>query len=108
MAAVVVVSAWLVTVAGCGSGSGPPSAADRAFLSEVDGSAPGITALRSSRQLTGLGHAVCDGFKSGASYEELADRLALLPGSSALPAGDLGVVIMAAADNYCPQYRNRV
>ena len=94
---------------GCGGGGGgAPTAADSAFLSEVHDAAPSINGVRSDVQLERLGHAVCDGFAAGASYRELADRLALQAGSGSLPSVDLGAVIMAAADNYCPQYRSRV
>lgn len=98
-----------LVMAGCGSGSSPASrAADSAYLSEVHDSAPQIGSFRSDTQLIRLGHAACDGFASGASYVELADRLALVEGSKPLPSEDLGAVITAAADNYCPKFRARV
>lgn len=98
-----------VVAAGCGSGSSAATrAADSAYLSEVHDSAPEIGSYRSDTQLVRLGHAACDGFASGASYVELADRLALVEGSKRLPSQDLGAVITAAADNYCPKYRSRV
>ena len=101
--------AAVLLAAGCGGGgSGASSAADSGFLAEVHDSAPSINGVRSDVQLERLGHAVCDGFAAGASYQELADRLALQAGSGSLPSVDLGAVIMAAADNYCPQYRSRV
>lgn len=102
------VVAVIATVAsGCGSGSSAAtSQADTAYLSEVQDAAPDIATLRSDTQLIRLGHAVCDGFAAGASYVELADRLALLQGSSVLPSQDLGAVITAAVDNYCPKYRD--
>lgn len=94
--------------AGCHSGSGAQSAADQGYLSEVHGSDPNINSVRSDTQLIRLGHAVCDDFRAKASYEEVADRLSITTGSSQLPAADLGAVITAAADNYCPQYRSLV
>lgn len=98
-----------VTVTACGSGSSAASrAADQAYLAEVHDSAPDIGTERNDTQLVRLGHAACDGFSAGASYVQLADRLALLEGSHPLPSQDLGAVITAAADNYCPQYRVRV
>jgi hypothetical protein len=91
-------------VVGCGSG-GAPSGADQAFLQEVHGAAADIGQYRSDSQLERLGHAVCDDFRAGASYEEVADRLTIESGSGTLPSADLGAVITAAADQYCPKYR---
>jgi hypothetical protein len=88
--------------------SSGPNPADAAYLSEVQDAEPAITSLRSDTQLIRLGHAVCDDFSAGVSYEEVADRLSLLSGSDTLPSEDLGAVITAAADNYCPQFRSRV
>jgi hypothetical protein len=70
--------------------------------------APDVAAYRTDVQLTRLGHAACDGFRAGASFQQLADRLVLLEGSNPLPSGDLGAVIDAAVANYCPQFRGRV
>lgn len=100
-----VVGAVLAT--GCSSGV-PNSAADRSFLGEVHVGAPEINTYRSDVALVRLGHAACDAFRSGASYEGLADRMALLEGSNPLPSQDLGVVISSAVDSYCPQFRSRV
>jgi hypothetical protein len=82
--------------------------ADRDFLSSVHNAAPDIGAYRTDVQLTRLGHAACDGFRSGASFQQLADRLVLLEGNHPLPSADLGAVIDAAVTAYCPQYRSRV
>jgi hypothetical protein len=93
-------------LAGCGSGSGAPSSAtDQAYLSEVLSAVPTINSVRSNTQLIRLGHVVCDDFRAKASYQQVADRLSIEAGSSSLPPPDLGAVITAAADNYCPQYR---
>lgn len=101
--------AAVLVPAGCHSASGAAaSAADSSFLSEVHDSAPDIATVRSDTQLVRLGHAACDGFGAGASYVELADRLALQEGSHPMPSQDLGAVITAAVDNYCPKYRSRV
>jgi hypothetical protein len=98
-----------LAVAGCGGGGGSAtSAADQSFLSEVHLAAPDVGTYRSDVQLTRLGRAACDGFRSGASYEQLADRLVLLEGSNPIPTADLGAVINAAVDVYCPQYRSRI
>ena len=93
--------------AGCSSGV-PNGAADKAFLGAVHVEAPDIGTYRSDVALVRLGHAACDGFRSGASYEELADRMSLEEGRHPLPSQDLGVVISAAANNYCPQFISRV
>lgn len=94
--------------AGCGSGGGGLSAADQAFLSDVQANAPGIEQYRSPTELIRLGHVVCNDFSARASYEQVADRLSIESGSNALPTADLGAVIIAAADDYCPQYRGLV
>lgn len=101
-----VVVVWLG--AACNSSPGTSSPADQAYLSEVHGSAPDINATRSDTQLVRLGHAVCDDFRAKASYQEVADRLSIMAGSDRLSSQDLGAVITAAADNYCPQYRSLV
>jgi len=96
-----------VAAAGCSSGV-PNGAADKAFLGTVHVEAPDIGTYRSDVALVRLGHAACDGFRSGASYEELADRMSLEEGRHPLPSQDLGVVISAAAASYCPQFVSRV
>jgi Protein of unknown function (DUF732) len=94
---------------GCGTGSSSGNqAADQSFLSEVLNAAPNINSVRSNTQLIRLGHAVCDDFRAKASYEQVADRLSIEAGSDTLPPEDLGAVITAAADNYCPQFRDLV
>ncbi len=101
-------AAGILLLSGCGSGSPASTAQDNAYLAELHDAAPDIAALRSDTQLVRLGHAACDGFAAGASYAQLADRMALLEGSHPLPSQDLGAVITSAADNYCPKYRGRV
>jgi hypothetical protein len=99
----------MLALAGCGGGSSAATgAANQSFLSEVHVAAPDIGSHRSDVQLERLGRAACDGFHSGASYEELADRLPLLEGSEPLPSADLGAVIDAAVDAYCPQYHSLI
>lgn len=94
--------------AGCHSGAAAVNPSDEGYLSEVHGADPNVNSVRSDTQLVRLGHAVCDDFRAKASYEEVADRLSITTGSNRLPAADLGAVITAAADNYCPQYRSLV
>ena len=92
-------------VAGCGSHSGgPPSAADSEFIDAVHQNAPDIGSFRSDTELVRLGHATCDDFRSGASYQEIADRLRVQEGSHPLPAQDLGAVITSAVQAYCPRF----
>ena len=92
----------------CHSSTGAAGPVDQAYLAEVHAAAPDINAVRSDTQLVRLGHAVCDDFRARASYQEVADRLSITAGSDRLPSSDLGAVITAAADNYCPQYRSLV
>jgi hypothetical protein len=93
----------------CGGGGGAKaSQKDQLFLSDVHISAPDIASFRTNVQLTRLGQSVCDDFGSGASYEELADRLALSEGSKPLPSEDLGAVIDAAVQAYCPQFNSQI
>jgi hypothetical protein len=99
---------FIVVVAGCHSGSAAPSATDQAYLAELHSDSPDIGSVRSETQLIRLGHVVCDDFRAKASYEQVADRLSIEAGSDALPSADLGAVITAAADNYCPQFRSLV
>ena len=93
---------------GCGTAAPGRSAADAAFLSAVHTSAPDIASYRSDAKLIRLGHAACDGFRSGVSYTTLADRMALLEGRPTLPSDDLGTVITSAVQAYCPQYSAKV
>jgi hypothetical protein len=96
-----------VTVAGCGGGSATTGAAS-GFLSALHSAAPDINNYRTDTQLVRLGHAACDGFGSGVSYEQLADRLALEEGDNPMPSEDLGAVITSAVDGLCPQFHGRV
>jgi hypothetical protein len=104
------VAALLVlTLGSCGSTNSKASAqATQDFLSSVHVAAPDVGAYRTDVQLTRLGHAACDGFRSGVSYQQLADRLVLLEGSNPLPSADLGTVITSAVTAFCPQFRSRV
>ena len=96
-------------LASCGSGSSAESdQANQTFLSAVHLADPNVTAYRTDVQLIRLGHAACDGFKSGVSFQQLADRLVLLEGSNPLPSADLGAVIDAAVSAYCPEFHDRV
>jgi hypothetical protein len=92
----------------CSGATGGNSAADQAFVAAVHLGAPDISSFRSNTQLIRLGHATCDAFKSGASYQQIADRMGLLEGRNPLPSQDLGVVVSSAVDSYCPQFRSQV
>jgi hypothetical protein len=106
------VMAAVLGVAGSGCGGGAHSAAQRqaegVFVSQVHAAAPDVGGYRSDAQLVRLGHAACDGFRSGVSYQQLADRLELTEGPNPLPAEDLGAVISAAVNELCPQYRSQL
>jgi hypothetical protein len=102
----------LVTLAGCGGGtSAAGQAADQAFVNAVHSQASDISRYRNDTQLIRLGRAVCDGFASGVSYQQLADRMVVTESSGSLPAvpaEDLGTVITAAVQIFCPKYQNLV
>jgi hypothetical protein len=105
----IVVLAGLAYLTGCSSrGAVSPTPADTAYLSEVHDDQPQIGTYRTDVELVRLGHAACDDFAAGANYPQVADRLATEQVSHSLPSASLGTVIMAAADNYCPQFKNRV
>jgi hypothetical protein len=99
----------LVALSACGAGSSPATQrAEQNFLGSVHAQAPDIGTYRSDVQLVRLAHAACDGFKGGASYEQLADRLVLDEGPKPLPTEDLGTVISSAVSTLCPQFESRV
>lgn len=101
--------ALALALGGCGATSSAASRqADAEFLASVHNSAPDIGAYRSDTSLVRLGHAACDGFRGGVSYQQLADRLVLTQGSPGLPSADLGAVITAAVTSFCPQYQKLV
>lgn len=106
----IVLPAALIGQSGCGGSapSGRTAAQQQAFLLAVHGAAPDISAYRSDIELTRLGRAVCDDLRSGASYQQVADRLGSTSGANSLPTADLGAVITSATTTYCPQYANRV
>ncbi|MCU4185670.1 DUF732 domain-containing protein [Acidiferrimicrobium sp. IK] len=98
-----------VVALGCGSStSAAATQQDSAFLAAVHGNAPDIGSYRSDVSLIRLGHAACDGFRSGVSYQQLADRLVLIQGSHPVPTADLGAVITAAVASFCPQYESLI
>ena len=97
-----------LTLGACGSGasSAATSQDQSAYLAAVAVAAPDISTYRNATQLIRMGNAACDGFASGAGYEEVADRLALEQGSDPLPTADLGAVISTAATTLCSKYRS--
>lgn len=102
-------SGLALSLASCGSGNSQASTqANQDFLSSVHVAAPDVGAYRTDVQLARLGHAACDGFRSGASFQQLADRLVLLEGNNPLPSADLGAVINSAVTAFCPQFHSRV
>jgi hypothetical protein len=102
------VMAVAVVATACGSGSSTASAADQSYLQSLHLAQPDIGSYRTDVQLARLGHAVCDDFAGGTSYQQLADRLLTLEGSRPMPSEDLGAVIDSAVNTLCPQYRSRV
>jgi len=97
-----------IAASSCGGGGGSASAADNQFLLSVHAAAPDIGSYRTDTALVRIGHAACDGFSSHASYEQLADQLALREGSDPLPSEDLGAVITSAVQTFCPQFEDQV
>jgi hypothetical protein len=95
---------FLLLAACSGQSSSSGTDANQTFLSEVHDQAPDVSEYRTDVQLVRLGHAACEGFSSGASYVQLADRLALQEGSDLLPPADLGAVISSAVREFCPRY----
>ena len=106
MAVVVVVCSLAGVLAGCGGHPTASPKATQAFLNSVYSNAPDISSYRSSRQLVSLGQVVCDDLESGASVQEVGDRVPLIEGNVSLPPGDLGVVISAAVSELCPKFRS--
>ena len=94
-------------LAACG-GASANSPADQSFVAAVHLGAPDITSFRTDQQVIRIGHAACDAFRAGASYQEIADRMGQLEGRNPLPSQDLGVVVTSAVNAYCPQYRSQV
>ncbi len=106
MGVVMVVCALAGALTGCGGHPTANPKATQAFLNSVYSNAPDISSYRSSRQLVSLGQVVCDDLESGASVQEVGDRVPLIEGSVSLPPGDLGVVISAAVSKLCPKFRS--
>ncbi len=101
-----VLTALASVLGACGVTASPAAAAaDANFLASVHDNAPDIGSYRSDVALVRLGHAACDDFRGGVSYQQLADRLVLAQGSNGVPAADLGAVITAAVSAFCPQYQ---
>lgn len=95
----------MASLSGCGGGAPLNPAMAKNFLASVYTQAPDIGSYRTSTQLLSLGQTVCGDLRAGASVQQLADRLPLTEGSVALPPSDLGLVISAAVQDLCPQYK---
>lgn len=95
-----------VTVAGCASHATTSPKADQAFIDSVYSQAPDIGNYRTGPQLLSLGQAICADLDSGATVEQVGDRVPLLEGSVLLPPDDLGVVISAAVNELCPKFHD--
>jgi hypothetical protein len=106
LAVVVAGGSLASSLTGCGGHSTINPKADQAFLNSVYSNAPDISSYRSGQQLVSLGQVVCNDLESGASVQEVGDRVPLIEGNVLLPASDLGVVISAAVTELCPQFRS--
>lgn len=106
VAVVVLGGALSGPLAGCGGHPAANPKADQAFLNSVYSNAPDISSYRNGKQLVSLGQVICGDFESGASMLEVSDRVPLIEGNVLLPPGDLGVVISAAVDELCPQFKS--
>jgi Protein of unknown function (DUF732) len=95
-----------VTAAGCGSHASTSPGAAQAFVNSVYSQAPDIGGYRTGPQLISLGQAICADLESGATVEEVGDRVPLLEGNEPLPPDDLGVVISAAVNELCPKFHH--
>lgn len=94
---------------GCGAAQSEAARQkNQRFVESVESAAPDVSHYRNDTQLIRLGKAACAGFESGVSYQQLADRLVLSEGSNPLPSEDLGAVITAAVNTYCPKYDSMV
>jgi Protein of unknown function (DUF732) len=93
------------SLAACGAHATASPRAAQAFLNSVYSNAPDISSYRTGKQLVSLGQVVCNDLESGASVQEVGDRVPLIEGNVLLPPSDLGVVISAAVSQLCPQYR---
>lgn len=94
---------------GCGTASVTASSqTDQRFLGALYGQAPDISTYRTSRQLISLGQAVCADLGSGASVQDVGDRIPLVEGNVVLPPADLGAVISAAVGVLCPKFRSLI
>lgn len=102
------VLAFAAGFSACGAVALPSGPTAQSFLSYLYTQAPDIGSYRSSTQLLSLGQAVCDDLRSGASVQQLGDRLPLTEGSVALPPADLGLVISSAVVNLCPQFHKEL
>jgi Protein of unknown function (DUF732) len=94
------------SLAGCGGHATANPKANQAFLNSVYSNAPDISSYRTGKQLVSLGQVVCNDLESGASVQEVGDRIPLIEGNVLLPPSDLGVVISAAVSQLCPQFRS--
>lgn len=90
--------------AGCGARAVANPQAEQKYLNYVYSQAPDISSYRTSPQLFSLGQAICDDLESGATVEEVGDRVPLVEGNVSMPPTDLGVVISSAVGVLCPKF----
>lgn len=102
--ALLALTALPVLVCACG-GATVSSQARQAFLNSLYSQVPGISSYRSGDQLVNMAQAICSELSAGATVGEAADRAQLVQGSVPLPTYDLGMLMAAAVDQICPQFR---
>jgi hypothetical protein len=98
----------LLVAGGCGTGkSAAQRGMEQTYVAYVHQSAPDIGTFETDAKLINLGHAVCDGFRSRANTQQIADLLERT-GGRRLPPSDVGAVISGAVNQLCPTYSGRL
>jgi hypothetical protein len=92
----------LVVATGCGGGTS--SQATQSFVARVHQLAPDVNGYADDASLVDLGHAVCYDLSSGASAQQVADRVGYEGAGARLPSADLGSVMAAATQTLCPRF----
>ncbi|SRR5579875_1505360 len=96
--------AALVLVVAVGCGGGGSTQASQSFVARVHQLAPDVNGYASDAGLVELGRAVCYDLSSGASAQQVADRVGYEGAGARLPSADLGAVMQAATETLCPRF----
>jgi hypothetical protein len=105
---VVFMAGVLLLAGGCGRGkSAAQRSMEQSYVAYVHQTAPDIGVYESDAKLINLGHAVCDGFRSRANIQQIADLLERTGGRK-LPPSDVGAVISGSVNQLCPTYSGRL